>query len=109
MATIRYELTIAATYRAYALIDYNIQNNAGKQNKFLKKTILADESLTKDEKSEVIKFLNKDYDKNKLLFNEGTKRICENCHNECLATTYCEICIQNYLKSNFSNWTSGNN
>jgi len=28
--------------------------------------------------------------------------------NECLATTYCEICVQNYLKANFSNWTSGN-
>src|SRR5437763_15134483 len=41
--------------------------------------------------------------------NEGTKRICENCNQECLATLYCELCVQNYLKANFSNWTSGNN
>ncbi|PKK61138.1 hypothetical protein RhiirC2_856438 [Rhizophagus irregularis] len=27
---------------------------------------------------------------------------------ECLATLYCEYCVQNYLKENFSNWTSGN-
>ena len=26
-----------------------------------------------------------------------------------LATLYCEICVQNYLKANFSKWTSGNN
>ena len=26
-----------------------------------------------------------------------------------MATLFCEICIQNYLKANFSNWTSGNN
>ena len=28
---------------------------------------------------------------------------------ECLATTYCELCVRNYLKANFSDWTSGNN
>ncbi|RIA94219.1 hypothetical protein C1645_873601 [Glomus cerebriforme] len=38
----------------------------------------------------------------------GTKRICENCNQECLATLYCEYCVRNYLKANFSNWTSGN-
>src|SRR5579859_7121079 len=37
------------------------------------------------------------------------KRICENCDQKCLATLYCEHCIRNYLKENFSNWTSGNN
>ena len=25
-----------------------------------------------------------------------------------MATLYCEHCVQNYLKANFSNWTSGN-
>src|SRR5204862_1000702 len=52
--------------------------------------------------------LTKSYDRNKVLFNEGTKRICENCNQECLATLYCEYCVRNYLKANFSNWTSGN-
>src|ERR1043166_9141968 len=27
---------------------------------------------------------------------------------ECLATLYCELCVRNYLKANFSNWSSGN-
>ena len=40
--------------------------------------------------------------------NDGTKRICENCNQECLATLFCEYCVRNYLKSKFSNWTSGN-
>src|SRR5581483_227813 len=45
---------------------------------------------------------------NKILKNEGTKRVCENCNKECLATLYCEYCVRNYLKANFSSWTSGN-
>ncbi|RGB43427.1 hypothetical protein C1646_749821 [Rhizophagus diaphanus] len=53
--------------------------------------------------------LNKDYDDHKIINNEGTKKICENCQDECLATLYCEHCVRNYLKENFSNWTSGNN
>ena len=36
------------------------------------------------------------------------KKICENCSQECLATLYCELCVRNYLKVNFKNWTSGN-
>src|SRR5436190_19728269 len=54
------------------------------------------------------RLLTKSYDRNKVLFNEGTKRICKNCNQECLATLYCEYCVRNYLKANFSNWTSGN-
>ena len=55
-----------------------------------------------------MKLLNQTYDQNKILFDEGTKRICENCNQECLATLYCEYCIRDYLKAKFSNWTSGN-
>src|SRR5437764_3567719 len=108
MAAIRKEVVRAANNRAYALLDYNIQNNIDKQHEFKKQTILADESLTQDEKTEAIKLLNKDYDYNKVIYNEGTKRICENCQDECLATLYCEHCIRNYLVANFSKWTSGN-
>ena len=108
MSAIREELVDAAYYGVYAQIDYNIYDNTHKQYEFMQQTVLADESLTKDEKTEVIRRLNKDYDRYKVLYNEGTKRICENCNQECLATTYCEICVRNYLKANFSNWTSGN-
>ncbi len=52
--------------------------------------------------------LNKDFDEFKIRGNVGTKRICENCQNKCLATLYCEHCVRNYLKAKFSNWTSGN-
>ncbi|RIA90908.1 kinase-like domain-containing protein [Glomus cerebriforme] len=37
------------------------------------------------------------------------RRICENCKQECIATTYCEYCVRNYLKAKFSDWTSENN
>src|ERR1051325_5683761 len=107
MSTIRKELVDAAYYRAYVPMDHNIYN-IHTYYEFIQQTVLADESLTKDEKTEVIRQLNKDHDRYKVLYNEGAKRICENCNQECLATTYCEICIRNYLKANFSNWTSGN-
>ncbi|POG66298.1 hypothetical protein GLOIN_2v366378 [Rhizophagus irregularis DAOM 181602=DAOM 197198] len=109
MATIRHEIVFAAFHRANALVDPNIQNNLEKRHVFRIQTVLADKSLTKDEKSYAVKELNKNFDSLKIIYNEGTKRICENCHDECLATLYCEHCIRNYLKENFSNWTSGNN
>ena len=98
-----------ALNRSYALMDSNVRFNAHKTYEFQKQTILDDESLTENEKSEAIRIITKNYDYNKLLLNEGTKRICENCNQECLATLFCEYCVQNYLKANFSNWTSGNN
>src|SRR5687767_7831268 len=109
MAAIRKELVNATLNGAFALTDYSIHNNLEKQHEFRKKTILADKSLTKDEKSYAIKLLNENFDHFKVLDNEGTKRICENCQDECLATLYCEHCVRNYLKAKFSNWTSGNN
>jgi len=109
MAAIRNELVQAVITRAYALTDYNVHNDLDKRHEFRKQTVLADKSLTKDEKSKAIEILVETYDFYKVLYNEGTKRICENCHEECLATTlYCEHCTRNYLKANFSNWTSGN-
>src|SRR5207248_8036731 len=79
------------------------------RHEFRKQTVLTDESLTKDEKSEAIKLLNQNLERNKVLNDEGTKRICVNCQDECLAISYCEHCVRNYLKAKFSNWTSGNN
>ena len=108
MSTVRKELMNAVISRATTLINTRIHNNIHKQHEFRQKIILADKSLTKDEKTEVIRELNKVYDRNKILENVGTKRICENCNQECLATLYCEYCVRNYLKANFSNWTSGN-
>ena len=109
MSSIREEIVYVELNRSYALIDYNIHDNTHKLNEFLKQTVLADNSLTKDEKTEAIRTFNRVYDRDKILFNEGTKRICENCNQECLATLYCEYCVRNYLKANFSNWSSGNN
>ncbi|GET65703.1 kinase-like domain-containing protein [Rhizophagus irregularis DAOM 181602=DAOM 197198] len=109
MTSIQENIVYDAIHRAYALTDYNTQDTLDKQFEFMQQTILDDKSLTKDEKSYIIKLLNEDFDYYKILLNEGTKRICENCHDECLATLYCEHCVRNYLKSKFSNWTSGNN
>ena len=59
-------------------------------------------------KTEAIKIMIKTYDHEKVRKNDGTRRTCENCSQQCLATLYCEYCVRNYLKANFSNWTSGN-
>jgi hypothetical protein len=98
----------AAIHRAYALTDYSIHNDWHKMHEFQKQTVLADESLTENEKSEATRILTKAYDMDKIDLNEGTKRTCENCNQECLATLFCEHCVRNYLKAKFSNWTSGN-
>ena len=108
MSAIRKELVQAAINRSFALVDYKIHDSLHKRHEFRQQTILADESLTKDEKTDALRILNETYDYSKVLFNEGEKRICENCSKECLATLYCEYCVRNYLKANFSNWTSGN-
>ena len=108
MSTIRRELIYAARNRAVNLTDDSIHNDIHKQYGFVKQTVLADESLTNDEKTEAIRLLTENYDRSKVCYNKGTKRICENCNQECLATLYCEYCVRNYLKVNFSNWTSGN-
>ena len=108
MANIRYKLISSVINKSYALTDPNIHDTLEKRYEFRKQVVLADKSLSEDEKSEAIKHLNSSYDKDKIFFNEGTKRICENCQGECLATSYCELCVRNYLKNNFSNWTSGN-
>ena len=103
MSTIRYELILAANNRAKNLTDTRIHNDIHKQYEFQKQTVLADKSLTSDEKTEAIRLLTRDYDRDKVLDNSGTKRICENCNQECLATLYCEHCVRHYLKANFSN------
>src|SRR5438034_8629664 len=109
MSTIRKELVNAAHIKVFASVDYNIHKDFHKQYEFMQQTILADNSLTNDEKTEVIRLLNKDYDRDKIRCNSGTRRICENCNQECLATLYCEYCVQDYLKAKFSNRTSRNN
>ncbi|CAB4433732.1 unnamed protein product [Rhizophagus irregularis] len=108
MSTLRRELIHATISRATMLTDTNIYNNIHKRFEFQKQTVLADNILTNDEKTYAIRWITKGYDRNKVNFNSGTKRICENCKQECLATLYCEYCVRNYLKEDFSNWTSGN-
>ena len=108
MSTLRYKLINATNKRATMSIDTSIYNDMHKQFEFRKQTLLADKILTNDEKTYAIRWMTKSYDRNKVNFNSGTKRICENCKQECLATLYCEYCVRNYLKEDFSNWTSGN-
>ena len=109
MAAIRLEFVHAALKRADALINIYVYDNLTELYEFRKQTILDDESLTIDEKTKAINVLTKDFDYDKILHNKGTKRLCENCSLECLATLFCEHCVRTYLKNNFSNWTSGNN
>jgi hypothetical protein len=78
------------------MTDYNIHSNIHEQHELRQKIILA---LTKDEKTKSIKELNKVYDLNKVMLNEGTKRACENCSQECLATLYCELSTRDLDKT----------
>ncbi|CAB4438192.1 unnamed protein product [Rhizophagus irregularis] len=75
MSVIRKDLIYTTLNKAYALTDYNIHNDIHKHTEFQKQTILADESLTKDEKSEAIRILTVTYDRSKLIYNEGTRRM----------------------------------
>ncbi|GES83997.1 kinase-like domain-containing protein [Rhizophagus clarus] len=87
MSTIRRELIYAALNRAFTSMDYsNIHDDLHKGYEVMQQKILADNSLTEDEKTEAIRLSNKSYDRDKIRLNSGIRRI-----------------------SNFSNWTSENN
>ncbi|GBC12290.2 kinase-like domain-containing protein [Rhizophagus irregularis DAOM 181602=DAOM 197198] len=103
MSVIREEFVHAAIARLHALIDYNVHNDIHKQYEFKKQTVLADNSFTEDEKTFAINRMTKDYDYYKILNNSGTKRICENCKQECLATLY-----SNWINGNYEEWDSKN-
>ena len=75
MSVIRKDFVFAAIQREFHLVDTSVHNNIHKYFEFRKQTVLADESLTKDEKSEAVKILNRDYCRDKLLNNDGEKRI----------------------------------
>jgi hypothetical protein len=62
MTAIRIELISTAINRAFALVDYNILNDTDKQFEFIQQTVLADNSLTNDEKTEAIRNINNFYD-----------------------------------------------
>jgi hypothetical protein len=106
---IRKEIVNAAINKAISLIDYNVQNDLIKQFKFIRRTVLSDIYLSKDEKTEAMRIMNILYNRNKIMNDDGNRRICEICNYQCLAVLYCEYCLRNYLKSRFSNWSSGNN
>ncbi|POG62458.1 kinase-like domain-containing protein [Rhizophagus irregularis DAOM 181602=DAOM 197198] len=76
MSVIREDLIYTTLNKARALTDHNIYNDFHKQTEFCKQTILADESLTKDEKSEAIRILTATYDRGKLVYNEGIRGNC---------------------------------
>jgi hypothetical protein len=94
-----------AINRALASVDYNIYNDINKQFQYRRQSVLTDESLTKDERLFAARMVDRIYDGDKILYNTGTKRICEDCNQECLATLYCEYCVRNYLEKKVSNYT----
>src|SRR5687767_15940959 len=102
MAFIRRELVNAAYRSAINLINYT---DVDKEHELRKQAIFADKSLTNDEKSEIINVLTEINDEEKVRENKGIRRVCENCKQKCFATVFCELCVRNYLRANFSNWT----
>uniref|UniRef100_U9T8A0 Uncharacterized protein n=1 Tax=Rhizophagus irregularis (strain DAOM 181602 / DAOM 197198 / MUCL 43194) TaxID=747089 RepID=U9T8A0_RHIID len=66
MSAIRYESILAAIQKANELTDYyDNYNDLDTQHEFQKQIVLADTSLTENEKTEAIRELNKIYDRNK--------------------------------------------
>ncbi|GBC49741.2 kinase-like domain-containing protein [Rhizophagus irregularis DAOM 181602=DAOM 197198] len=77
MSNIREELIQAVNSRAFASIDYNIYVGLHEQYEFCEQFVLADESLTEEEKTEAIRLNNESYDRDKIRFNSGTRRISD--------------------------------
>src|SRR5687767_497215 len=102
---IREDLIKKKLNQATSMLDLDIQDNIEKRSEFIKRQIDNDEELTEDEKRKA-KNVFRDYEYYKVLSNEGEKRFCGNCQNECLAISYCEHCVRNFVKTDFS--TSGN-
>ncbi|GES79126.1 kinase-like domain-containing protein [Rhizophagus clarus] len=88
MSTIRYGLIGAALNRAFISIDYNIHKDFHKNYELRKQIVLADNSLTEEEKTEAIRINNKDYDgANFLNWSSGNSEIdnlIRNCQSETL-------------------------
>ncbi len=109
MDAIREELIYAVFNRITELANHTvIPNEIDRQYESAQKTILAEKSITEEEKLVAIKVLNINYNGYKVSHKIGAKRFCENCQKECIATHYCENCVRQYLKVNFSNQKSGN-
>ncbi|GES80106.1 kinase-like domain-containing protein [Rhizophagus clarus] len=99
MSTLRYNLINATINRATLLTDTNIHNDIHKQFEFQKQTVLADKILTNDEKTEAIRLLTKKYDRDKVIDNSGTRRICENCG-------FSEIYTADWINGYYDEWDS---
>ncbi len=101
---IRRELIRDVMNKIFALI-----NDDDKYFENAKQIINAEESLTRNEKIEAIEQAKNRFEKYiKIRSNIGERRLCENCRQDCLAISYCEHCIRNYLKTKFSICKSGN-
>jgi hypothetical protein len=91
MAKIRQEFIKATLIRVY-----ESKNNLDKRYEIRKQIISNHKPITKDE---AMRLLNKYYDYMvKIKKKEFVKIV-----NKCLAKSYCEICIQNHLKTKFPN------
>ncbi|RIA86365.1 kinase-like domain-containing protein [Glomus cerebriforme] len=108
MSSIRKDLIKIILNKATSCTDLNIHNDIDKQIEFIKQMINNDKYLNKKEKMRAINILTTDLDYYKVLYNEGISRICEICQEKCFAISYCEYCIRNFLKKEFSKWSSKN-
>ncbi|PKY52889.1 kinase-like protein, partial [Rhizophagus irregularis] len=70
MSTLRYGLIAATNNRATTLTDTNIYDDVHKQFEFQKQTVLADKILTNDEKTFAIRLLTKNYDRDKVIYDD---------------------------------------
>src|ERR1051325_2831281 len=64
-------------------------------------SIKNDDSISESSKVEIIKLL--------VNLKKKPKVQCDKCENWVSNLKTCEYCVVNFLKKNFSNWTSGDN
>ena len=85
MNNTRLEAVYAAIERSHAIMDTNVHNDITKKYEFRKQVILAEKSLTKEEKFIAISMLDGDYNFDKIRYEIGPKEICQDCQKEYLA------------------------
>ncbi|RIB25653.1 hypothetical protein C2G38_2030872 [Gigaspora rosea] len=94
------EVLRQACLRVQFLLDSNTYNTAEEKERFKREIIQNDETLTQEEKDAMYLTFTSLHGRN--------ERQCEFCKNFTENFEFCEHCIQNYLRGNFCNWTSGN-
>jgi len=103
--TLRYDLINTAIYQAQFA---NPGNDVNEQYEGMIQHIEANVLLTNQEKEKAKELITDDKDKENLLRLKGPKYKCNKCKKAGFTISFCEHCVRETLRLNFTTWTSGN-